>query len=264
MYAPQFIRNLYNIIKQVRTTKGASYINDKNLKGVERAQIELEFLKLMMQHAQYMGELEIKGKEVAINLARAKLEAESNLVLNKVNLLNAMAQNLRAQIECFTLKQSVIDNAYINRANILTIIANIAANGQNLAGATQDIKDAKEFAKKIGEQVETGFDDILSDIKNRSEEVFKYGNGAKDVIIIASKTLIAPNEQTTLIGLSIFGHNPARFELEDRTILSTGGEATFSAQEAGEYEISYIVRDNDNNEVRDSITITIKDQEEGV
>ena len=86
----------------------------------------------------------------------------------------------------------------------------------------------------------------------------------KDVIIIASKTLIAPNEQTTLIGLSIFGHNPARFELEDRTILSTGGEATFSAQEAGEYEISYIVRDNDNNEVRDSITITIKDQEEGV
>lgn len=261
MYSPQFIRNLNDILSELRKSKTLTYLNDKNFIGKDRAQLELELLKIASQTALSVTELELKNKELSLNMTRAKLEAETNLVLNKINLLNAMAQNLKALIECFVLKQSVIDNAYINRANILTTIANIYANGSDPAIASEPLNKATNYAIKIGEQADTDFDEILGNLSQRAEETFGYGTGAKDTIIIASKKVIKPNEEVHILGLSIFGQNESEFLLNDNQSLGKGGEIDFISDTEGEYKITYRVKNNTGVFVSDSLNIIVKNQD---
>lgn len=262
MYSPQFTRNLNDILSEVRKSKTLKYLNDENFFGKERGQLELEVLKIATQSALSITELELKNKQLAIELTRAKLEAETNLVANKVNLLNAMAQNLKAMIECFVLKQSVFDNAFINRANILATLANIWANGADVALAKNALNTATKYAEEIGKgQAETSFDDILANLKDRAEETFKYGTGAKDAIIIAGKKVIRPNEEVHILGLSIFGQNESEFLLNDNELLGTGSELDFIRKAEGTYKITYRVKDNKDNFISDSLTIIVKNQE---
>lgn len=261
MYSPQFIRNLNDILSEIRKSKTLTYLNDSNFGGKDRGQLELEVLKIATQTALSVNELELKNKELTLNLTRAKLEAETNLVINKINLLNAMAQNLKSLIECFVLKQSVIDNAYINRANILTTIAQIYANASDPVIAKEPLEKATKYALEIGVQQTTSFDPILSDLSSRAHNTFSYGTGAKDTIILASKKVIKPNEEVHLLGLSIFGQNESEFLLNDDELLGKGGELDFIAQTEGEYKITYRVKDNTDTFVSDSLTIIVKNQE---
>lgn len=262
MYSPQFTRNLNDILSEIRKSKTLKYLNDSNFVGKERAQVELEVLKIATQSALSITELELKNKQLALDFTRAKLEAETNLVANKINLLNAMAQNLKAMIECFVLKQSVFDNAYINRANILATIANIWANGADVALARTALNLATKHAEQIGAgQARTSFDDILTNLKTRAEQTFAYGTGAKDAIIIAGKKVIKPNEEVHILGLSIFGQNESEFLLNDNKKIGSGGEIDFISQDEGEYKITYRVKDNNNRFVSDSLIILVKNQE---
>ena len=261
MYSPQFIRNLNDILSEIRKSKTLTYLNDTNFRGQDRAKVEIEVLKIASQSALSITELELKNKELSLTLTRAKLEAETNLVVNKIQLLNAMAQNLKSLIECFVLKQSVIDNAFINRANILTTIANIYANGSDPVIAKEPLEKATTYALKIGEQQPTSFDDILANLSQRAENTFSYGTGAKDTIILASKQIIKPNEETHLLGLSIFGQNDSEFLLNDKETLGKGGEAYFITQEEGEYKITYRVKNNTGEYISDTLNILVKNQE---
>ncbi|RDU51879.1 hypothetical protein CQA49_08055 [Helicobacter sp. MIT 00-7814] len=259
MYAPQFVRNLNDILDEIKKSSFYEEVQKCNFLHAELAQIHIEVLKIAMQSALSISELELKNKELSLSLTRAKLEAESNLVLNKINLINAMATNLKSLVECFVLKQSVFDNAYINRANLLVNIANITANGNDIVGAKEALKIASEYAQKIGEQANTSFDPILEDLKQRAEATFAYGSGAKDAILVTNKYILEPNEEAHLIGISIFGHNESKFK-RGSEILGSGGEINFSSKEVGEHTITFSVKDNAGKEVSDSITLFVKEQ----
>ena len=81
------------------------------------------------------------------------------------------------------------------------------------------------------------------------------GLGNKQVKILAPKTILAPNEPITLLGLSVFTDNTAEFLYKDEVIESK--LFVFQSDELGSHEVIFRVRDNSNEWIEDKIFIKV-------
>lgn len=240
-----------------------------NFSAAELAQIQVQLCQVATQTALNLQELDYKKQQVAMEQEKMRQELEMAISREKIQNFKLACEAITATIQAESIKRSVVDNAAINKTNAYVSYFNVAMNAiannaasLNSGSMLKNISDlvVRMIDKINDEPLSSNFDDLLHSLTDEALNIKDFGLGNKQVSILAPKTILAPNEPITLLGISIFTDNRSEFVYRDHIIDSKF--FVFQSDEIGSHEIIFRVLDNNDNWIEDKIFIQIVKSEE--
>lgn len=263
----QFVENLNDIQNKLYNSFFLREVERANLSPMEKAQMDMEILKLASQSALQLQQTMQKERELEFNLYKARAELEVNIIQAKAQATKALSEAIISVIQAYVTKVSVTDNANIQRANIYTNLLNTIANASNLNAISQKDKNGNshisntiDIISKIKDTEDPHLDKSLNkcivDLVERSKEIMLLGAGCQDVFIICAKKELEVNENLEIHGLHIFSNNESEFILNEKVI--KGKNMIFSSDKEGIFKITFRAKNINDKWIETSVDIVVK------
>lgn len=235
-----------------------------NFSSAELAQIQVQLCQVATQTALNLQELDYKKQQVAMEQEKMRQELEMAISREKIQNIKLACEAIASAVQAESIKRSVVDNAAINKTNAYVSYFNVAMNAVannaaslNSGSMLKNISDlvVRMIDKINDEPLSSNFDELLNSLVDKALNIKDLGLGNKQVQILAPKTILAPNEPITLLGLSVFTDNRSEFVYKEQIIDSK--LFVFQSDELGSHEVIFRVRDNSNEWIEDKIFIKV-------
>ncbi len=215
----------------------------------------------------------------AVQAESIKRSVVDNATINKTNAyvsyfnvaMNAVANNA-ASLNSGSMLKNISDLVVtmIDKINdeplssnfdeLLNSLVDKALNIKDLGLGNKQLKNISDLVvtmidKINDEPLSSNFDELLNSLVDKALNIKDLGLGNKQVSILAPKTILAPNEPITLLGISVFTDNRSEFVYREQIIDSKF--FVFQSDELGSHEIIFRVRDNSNEWIEDKIFIKV-------
>nr|WP_317405030.1 hypothetical protein [uncultured Helicobacter sp.] len=235
-----------------------------NFSSAELAQIQVQLCQVATQTALNLQELDYKKQQIAMEQEKMRQELEMAISREKIQNIKLACEAIASAVQAESIKRSVVDNATINKTNAYVSYFNVAMNAVannaaslNSGSMLKNISDlVVTMIDKINDEpLSSNFDELLNSLVDKALNIKDLGLGNKQVSILAPKTILAPNEPITLLGISVFTDNRSEFVYREQIIDSKF--FVFQSDELGSHEIIFRVRDNSNEWIEDKIFIKV-------
>lgn len=235
-----------------------------NFSSAELAQIQVQLCQVATQTALNLQELDYKKQQIAMEQEKMRQELEMAISREKIQNIKLACEAIASAVQAESIKRSVVDNAAINKTNAYVSYFNVAMNAVannaaslNSGSLLKNISDlVVTMIDKINDEpLSSNFDELLNSLVDKALNIKDLGLGNKQVSILAPKTILAPNEPITLLGISVFTDNRSEFVYREQIIDSKF--FVFQSDELGSHEIIFRVRDNSNEWIEDKIFIKV-------
>lgn len=235
-----------------------------NFSSAELAQIQVQLCQVATQTALNLQELDYKKQQIAMEQEKMRQELEMAISREKIQNIKLACEAIASAVQAESIKRSVVDNAAINKTNAYVSYFNVAMNAVannaaslNSGSMLKNISDlVVTMIDKINDEpLSSNFDELLNSLVDKALNIKDLGLGNKQVSILAPKTILAPNEPITLLGISVFTDNRSEFVYREQIIDSKF--FVFQSDELGSHEIIFRVRDNSNEWIEDKIFIKV-------
>lgn len=235
-----------------------------NFSSAELAQIQVQLCQVATQTALNLQELDYKKQQIAMEQEKMRQELEMAISREKIQNIKLACEAIASAVQAESIKRSVVDNAAINKTNAYVSYFNVAMNAVannaaslNSGSMLKNISDlVVTMIDKINDEpLSSNFDELLNSLVDKALNIKDLGLGNKQVSILAPKTILAPNEPITLLGISVFTDNRSEFVYREQIIDSKF--FVFQSDELGSHEIIFRVRDNSDEWIEDKIFIKV-------
>lgn len=235
-----------------------------NFSSAELAQIQVQLCQVATQTALNLQELDYKKQQIAMEQEKMRQELEMAISREKIQNIKLACEAIASAVQAESIKRSVVDNAAINKTNAYVSYFNVAMNAVannaaslNSGSMLKNISDlVVTMIDKINDEpLSSNFDELLNSLVDKALNIKDLGLGNKQVSILAPKTILAPNEPITLLGISVFTDNRSEFVYREQIIDSKF--FVFQSDELGSHEVIFRVRDNSNEWIEDKIFIKV-------
>ena len=264
----QFIEDINDIQNKLYNSFFLKEVERANLSPMEKAQMDLEILKLSTSTALSLWQTMQKEKELEFNLYRQRAELEINIILAKAQATEGLSKAVISVIQAYVTKISVTDNANIQRANIYTQLIQIIANASNLNAISQKdsngnshISNAISIISKIKDTEDPVTDQALNkcimDLIRRCGEIMLLGAGSQDIFIFAPKKEIEVGEMLDIFGIHIFSNNECEFITPFETIKSKS--MIFKSDKEGVFNIIFRAKNINGQWISTDLNIIVKE-----
>lgn len=256
-----FYKNIQAIENMLFKSQSFKYLETNELEKGTIATIIIEIYKQAINGALNLAELELKTKNENLAHEKAKMEIELNILNAKAQIKTAQAEAIKSLIQAKSMIRSVVDNAAINRANGYVGLANVIGNATEqkaltapalsggMAGGISTL--AAENIEKINIKAITEFDDLLNKLISDNNFI------SKDVTIYSEKRIILQGESIILEGISSFIKNENKFLINGVEVAKNCKNYFFEAKQSGEFLVSFLVKDDENNWLKDTIKLKV-------
>ncbi len=264
MNSVEFEVRLNKIFESLFQSGFLQNVKSWNFSSAELAQIQVQLCQVATQTALNLQELDYKKQQVAMEQEKMRQELEMAISREKIQNIKLACEAIASAVQAESIKRSVVDNAAINKTNAYVSYFNVAMNAVannaaslNSGSMLKNISDlvVRMIDKINDEPLSSNFDELLNSLVDKALNIKDLGLGNKQVKILAPKTILAPNEPITLLGLSVFTDNTAEFLYKDEVIESK--LFVFQSDELGSHEVIFRVRDNSNEWIEDKIFIKV-------
>ena len=264
----QFIEDLNDIQRKIYNSFFLKEVDRSNLSPIEKAEMDIKLFEMSSNTALRLQELMQRERELEFNLYQKRTELEINIIQAKAQATRALSEAIISVIQAYVTKNSVTDNANIQRANIYTQLIQIIANASNLNAISQKdedgnshISNAINIISKIKDTENPTLDNALNNcIQNlidRSNEIMLLGAGSQDIFIYTPKKELQVDEIIEIQGIHIFSNNECEFVIQGKTI--KGKTTIFKSDTEGNYEIIFRVKNMLNEWIETKITLIVKE-----
>ena len=210
----QFIEDLNDIQRKIYNSFFLKEVDRSNLSPTEKAEMDLKLFEMSSNTALRLQELMQREKELDFSLHQKRTELEINIIQAKAQATRALSEAIISVIQAYVTKNSVTDNANIQRASIYTQLIQIIANASNLNAISQkDEKGNSHISNAIGiiskikdtenPILDNALNDCIQHLIDRSKEIMLLGAGSQDVFIYVPKKELQINEAIEIQGLKI-------------------------------------------------------------
>lgn len=277
-----FINNLKMIESTLFSSKSFEHIKDSGLDRDAQAQIIAEIFKQAVAGAVQMSELDAKLKSQAFELKKMQTELELAILTAKAQVKLAKAQATKELVQCQSMIRSVSDNAAINLANGYIAYGNVMGSATTSTILTQKASSGGTIeVNGLSSQTYSYTDLVLKTlslinvepIKDFDNEMKKLINmdddfGCKEVLILATKSVLFLGEVLEIVGVSSLGENATQFIITDADgsvqTLNNLKSFNFFAKNAGDVKIEFKVENGETNGVKqylsDSLMLKVIDK----
>lgn len=264
MNSVEFEVRLNKIFESLFQSGFLQNVKSWNFSSNELAQIQVQLCQVATQTALNLQELDYKKQQVAMEQEKMRQELEMAISREKIQNIKLACEAIASAVQAESIKRSVVDNAAINKTNAYVSYFNVAMNAVannaaslNSGSMLKNISDlvVRMIDKINDEPLSSNFDELLNSLVDKALNIKDLGLGNKQVQILAPKTILAPNEPITLLGLSVFTDNRSEFVYKEQIIDSK--LFVFQSDELGSHEVIFRVRDNSNEWIEDKIFIKV-------
>ena len=216
MNSVEFEVRLNKIFESLFQSGFLQNVKSWNFSSAELAQIQVQLCQVATQTALNLQELDYKKQQVAMEQEKMRQELEMAISREKIQNIKLACEAIASAVQAESIKRSVVDNAAINKTNAYVSYFNVAMNAVannaaslNSGSMLKNISDlvVRMIDKINDEPLSSNFDELLNSLVDKALNIKDLGLGNKQVKILAPKTILAPNEPITLLGLSVFTDN---------------------------------------------------------
>lgn len=247
----EFEERLDSILNTLFTSGFLNKIKDHTLPAQEMAQVQIQLSQIAVQTALSLNEQDFKKQELAMAEEKLRNEIEISITRERLNNTKLASEAVQNVIQTEAIKRSVVDNANINQSNSLVNFFNTSMNAiSNNAASLNSGSALANISNKVLEGINkinteplgTNYDNLLNELVSRALNIKDVGMGNKQVAIIATKTTLAVNESVSLMGVSTFGDNEAKFVYNEQEFDTK--IFSFSSENYGWHTIEFKVKNN--------------------
>ncbi|NDJ26359.1 hypothetical protein GW575_00105 [Campylobacter sp. MIT 19-121] len=238
------------------------FASNASLDDTSLASLLVGFSSNALQTCVALEELELKKNEVAMSSQKLRSEIELNIINAKSAIKQAQAEALKSLIQARSMVRSVSDNASINKANAYVGFLNVVGNAAESGAIATHAGNVIQTISQIDISKISDFDPILKELIEDVKKLSLGGNGAKEVILHASKQLLVLHESLELKGFSAFGDNETRFIIFDEKgaelkCYENTKNILFMSEREGTFKVQFQALKENNEWVSDTLELKV-------